>query len=382
MKNNVLILNNHCCGCGQCVVMCPTSAIILKKNRQGFYYPNIDNDKCVNCGKCVRDCSFNNHIVANKVLDSFAVKHLNDNIRFNSRSGGVFTSISDWVFDKHGVVYGCSLVNHNEAIHTRAITKNERDSFRGSKYIQSNIIDCYQSVMNDLSNNKWVLFSGTPCQVNAIKSYCKNIDTERLILLDIVCHGVPSPLVWSDYLSYLSGKSKRIVSVDFRDKKRFGWAAHKETIEFDNGEVYSSSIFTELFYSHLIIRKECFECPFKHITRLGDITIADCWGIAENYPNFDDDKGVSLVLLNSLKGKSIWRQVENIDSISVDLRKLMQPPLYRNWEKPHDYNDFWEFYYSHSLKKVINKYVYKTPTLNKRVINRLKRMTVQVLRKG
>ncbi len=358
--------NDHCCGCGECVAICPAKAVSMKYNKQGFAYPIVDTQKCIDCSKCVKQCSFNNGTNINdsdKSQQYYAFKHIDESIRESSRSGGIFTALSDIVLGNGGVVYGCKLENCRRAVHTRATTKEERDAFRGSKYIQSETHHIFKDVKDDIKKGLLVLFSGTSCQVNAIKDYCKDLDCSKLILVDIVCHGVPSPKVWNDYLKYIEKtNNKKIVSVDFRDKRKFGWAAHEETVIFENGTDYSDNVFRRLFYDHLILRNDCFECPYRSLNRISDISIADCWGIAEHYPEFDDNKGVSLVLINTEKGLDIYKKTQREKSIEVDVQKLLQPPLRMNWDKPTDYSEFWKYYNSHSFKKVLNKYVLKKPS--------------------
>lgn len=371
----------HCCGCGQCIEVCHCNAISMIKNRQGFFYPSIEKQKCVNCGKCISSCSFN-HFESSKesVISSFAVKHKDESIRANSRSGGVFTAISDWILEHDGVVYGCELIDYREAIHTRAVTKTERNKFRGSKYIQSQIFDCFKSVKNDLEKGRWVLFSGTPCQVDAIRNYCDNIKNDKLLLVDIVCHSVPSQKVWSDYLSHLSRKREKPVYVVFRDKQKFGWASHKEKIVYNSGNVHYDDLFARLFLSNLISRKDCFSCPYKSLSRCSDITIGDCWGVAENYSEFDDNKGVSLVLVNSKKGDSVFKELDNINSINVDIHNILQPALSYNWEIPIEYDSFWKYYRWHSFRSVVKKYIYKKPSLSKRVMIKSQRVRKRFIR--
>jgi len=380
---NVLAFQNHCCGCGECFAVCPTKAIIMKKNEQGFLYPVIDNDKCVDCSKCARYCSFNKKGEnCSSVLESYAMKHKNEEIRANSRSGGIFTALSDFVLSENGSVFGCVLKDNREAVHVRATSPQERDLMRGSKYIQSDTKNVFQAIKSDLEQGKWVLFSGTSCQVNAVKDFCATVPCERLLLVDIVCHGVPSPMVWSDYLNFLEKKeNKKIVDVDFRDKKNFGWAAHKDTVIFDDGSQYSGDVFTKLFYGHNILRKACFGCPYRNLNRVGDISIADCWGIATEYPEFDDNKGVSLVIVNTLKGKEIYKSLSGVNDIEVDINRLMQPPLKENWTAPKEYDEFWKYYHKHSFKNVVDKYVYNKPNFFTKVKNKTTNFARRVYRK-
>ena len=209
----------------------------------------------------------------------YAVQHKNEEVRAASRSGGIFTALSDDIFDQKGVVYGCVLTDDFKAIHFRAVSKDGRDRMRGSKYIQSSMGDIYKSVRNDLLVDRKVLFSGTSCQVAGLKSFLGK-EYSNLLCIDLVCHGVSSPAVWKKYLKWQEKKMHgKTIAVDFRNKKDFGWRDHKEKICMDNGQTVNSNVFTSIFYSHLALRPCCYECPYKAIMHPGDITIADYWGI-------------------------------------------------------------------------------------------------------
>ena len=357
---NIKCFSGYCCGCAQCASVCPEQAIRMNPNEQGFLFPEIDDQKCVHCGLCVEQCAFNKRVTSLKPsnqIEAYAVKHKDDTVRYASRSGGVFSAITDEFLDNNGVVYGCKLVDLTKAVHGRATTKEERDQFRGSKYIQSDISGCFHSIQEDLKAGKPVLFSGTACQVDAVKTYCNHIDSSNLYLIDIVCYGVPSPRVWADFLTYLSKGHKRIVKADFRDKMRFGWSSHVESIEFADGSIYCGEVFKKLFSSRCILRESCFYCPYKNLDRVGDITIADCWGIAQNRPDFDDDKGVSLVIINTEKGRRLFRKCESsLEYIQIEIEDYLQPCLKENWEKPKEYESFWNYYKKHSFRSVIKKY--------------------------
>lgn len=309
-KENILKYSKHCCGCGECYNVCPTNAVTMKKNNQGFYYPEVNNELCTNCGKCVKSCSFNKpRNVDVKEQETYVVKHLNQDVRDKSRSGGIFTAISDIVLNNGGVVYACRLFDNKVAKHIRLTTKVERDLCRGSKYIQSIAFDTFKQVEQDLKQGNIVLYTGTGCQISAIKNYLPLTLHKNLLTMDLVCHGVPSPRVWEDYLKWVEDKyNQKAISVDFRDKIHFGWRDHQETIYFNNVR-YSDDKFKQLFYAHYIIRDCCFNCPYKNTNREGDISIADCWGVK---PDFDDDKGVSLVIINTEKGKSILKNQKKI----------------------------------------------------------------------
>lgn len=276
---------------------------------------------------------------------AYIVKHKNADIRSNSRSGGVFTAVSDWILEHGGIVYGCKMETLTRAIHSRATTKEERDLFRGSKYIQSEIGDCYRNVKKDLQAGKYVLFSGTSCQTAALKSFLIGIDTSKLFLVDIVCHGVPSPLIWENFIQYQEKRYGKISKVDFRNKKDFGWKDHQESI-WVNDKRHDSGIFTKLFYRHCILRPSCYQCPYKTINTCSDMRIADAWGVSSDHPEFDDNKGVSLIILQSEFAKLILSDImPSVDCIEIDLKNYMQPPLKSAFPEPVGRTRFWEDFY-------------------------------------
>lgn len=263
----------------------------------------------------------------------YAVKHKDEVTRAASRSGGIFTALSDWVLSNGGVVYGCVLTDDFNAVHIRAENAKERNRMRGSKYIQSKLGDTFKNVKVDLDIGKRVFFSGTSCQVAGLKKYLRK-EYDNLFCVDIVCHGVPSKKVWEAYISWQEQKHHaKVINVDFRNKKDFGWRDHVETLRFDNDKSVNSKVFTNLFYGHCILRPSCYECPYKSIMHPSDITIADYWGIEKAAPEFDDNKGVSLVLINNKIGIEVfnlikkdvtWKETKIEDSIQTPLQKLFQ----------------------------------------------------------
>lgn len=287
----------------------------------------------------------------------FAVKHKNEKIRSHSRSGGIFTAISDYVLDEGGLVYGCVLNEDFHAQHIRVDNREERDLMRGSKYIQSHLGDTFISVRNDLNDGRLVMFSGTPCQVAGLKNFLRK-DYDNLICVDIVCHGVPSKAVWDRYLEWLSKKENtKVMNVNFRNKTDYGWAAHVETIKMENGSKINSEIFKNLFYGHEILRPSCYSCRWKNTKRVGDITIGDFWGIDEACPGFNDDKGVSLVLINSETGNKVFELVKNeliIQPAKIEL--ALQPPLRTQFPKPEDRDRFWNDFENRSFTYIAKKY--------------------------
>lgn len=287
----------------------------------------------------------------------YAVHHKNINVRQESRSGGIFTAISDYVLNENGVIYGCVLNKNFDAIHTRATTAKERDAMRGSKYIQSDLGNTFKNVKKDLVEEKKVLFSGTSCQVAGLRKYLSK-EYENLFCVDIVCHGVPSPKVWDEYIEWQEKKKKsKVKKVDFRNKKKYGWREHVETLEFFNDKKVNSRVFTTLFYQHNIIRPCCSRCPYKAIMHPGDITIADYWGIEKAAPEFDDNKGVSLVLVNNENGQKMFDSISNtIKYKKTKLEDSMQPPLQKPFPEPPERSIFWNDFENKDFGFIAKKY--------------------------
>ncbi|WP_279069883.1 Coenzyme F420 hydrogenase/dehydrogenase, beta subunit C-terminal domain [Faecalicoccus pleomorphus] len=287
----------------------------------------------------------------------FAVQHKDEKVRASSRSGGIFTALSDYVLEQDGVVYGCVLTEGFEAVHVRADSTHVRERMRGSKYIQSRMNDTYKNVKYDLEAGRNVLFSGTSCQVAGLKGYLRR-EYENLLCIDIVCHGVPSPKVWKAYLAWQEKKNRsKVKKVDFRNKKDFGWREHIETLYLSNGQTVNSKAFTTLFYGHSILRPCCYECPYKSVTHPGDITIADYWGIEKAAPEFDDNKGVSLTLINNEKGKEFFDAIKDqVKCKETRLEDSMQPPLIAPFPEPENRMNFWVDFENRNFDYIVKKY--------------------------
>lgn len=348
----------NCCGCTACVAVCSVGALTMAEDEEGFLYPKIDTSKCIHCNRCMEVCAFSvkqekrkdkGKLFEGQYADPlvYAVRHIDRQVVMESRSGGIFTALSDLVLSQGGVVYGCVLYEVTRAVHKRADNVHIRDRMRGSKYIQSDLQDVFQSVREDLNSGKTVLFTGTSCQIDGLRAYL-GADDEKLLCVDVVCHGVPSPKVWKSYIHWQEKRANSgCVSAEFRDKGKFGWRAHKETLRFANGKTVSSEVFKNIFYGHKALRPCCYQCPYKDIMHPGDITIADYWGIENNAPEYDDDTGVSLVLVNNEKGKALFDLIQDsIVSKRCDIHTSMQTPLEKPFDCPDDRAAFW-YDYSH-----------------------------------
>jgi len=370
-----------CCGCTACASVCSHDAIRMQSDDLGFVYPVVDTDKCTDCGLCEKACAFHPDYDKKENLGTplvYAVRHKNIKEVETSRSGAMFVALSDWILEQGGVVYGAGYTGHFRVTHKRAVTKEERDEFKGSKYVQSDMNTVFRQVKADLKNGLKVLFSGTPCQTSGLRASLLNTKTDNLFICDIVCHGVPSPRFWADYLAFIEKKQNdTVIKVDFRDKNRFGWAAHKESFTFTDTYTY-----TYTFYKHIMFRHSCGVCHFTNLQRPSDITIADFWGwqkaVGEEFNA--DDKGVSLVLVNTEKGKAWFEAVKDrINYIKSNTADCMQTHLSKPSEIHPRRDDFERDYREKGFDYVVRKYC--TPSLYEKIKKMAGRQLIKFIKK-
>ncbi|MBQ8296928.1 MAG: Coenzyme F420 hydrogenase/dehydrogenase, beta subunit C-terminal domain [Ruminococcus sp.] len=361
-SDSIKIFKNKqdCCGCTACMTVCPKAAIKMNPDEKGFLYPEIDDAKCVKCGLCVKTCTFQNGYKTPDNFDTplvYAVKHKKLEERLTSRSGGMFIAAADWILENGGVIYGAGYGDNFYVMHKRADNKKDLFEFKGSKYVQSDMNTIFSQVIDDLKKDRYVLFSGTPCQTSGLYSCLKNVNTEKLYVCDLVCHGTPSPYAWRDYLEFSKKKYKsNVVKTDFRDKS-FGWFTHIESLWFENGKKVSSEIYTKLFYMHIMFRPSCGNCKYTNTRRPSDFTIADFWGIGKAVPGFNDNKGVSLVFLNTEKGKKLFETVsDNIEYKPSRLEDCMQHNMKAPSVFSESTDEFWKDYLANGFGYVAKKY--------------------------
>lgn len=368
-----------CCGCTACASICAHNAITMKPDALGFLYPVVNKEICTNCGLCEKVCAFHDNYDKSQNLpqpDAYAARHKDMKEVESSRSGAAFIAISDYILEQGGIVYGVGYTDHFRVVHKRATTKKDRNEFKGSKYVQSDLTGIFRQVKEDLKNGKMVLFSGTPCQTAGLHSYVGKKLRENLVLIDIVCHGVPSPYVWRDYLAYLEKKyNSKICYVNFRDKELFGWKSHKETFKFIEGKEKTTYTYTYTFYKHIMFRHSCGSCKYTNLQRPSDITIADFWGWEKTDSQINiDNKGVSLVLLNTEKGQFLFDSVkERMKTTPAELKNCLQPNLKNPSEIHPKRIDFERDYINKGFEFVMKKYGnigwrYKLKTLIKKII--------------
>lgn len=370
----------NCCGCSACMNICPVGAIHMEVDNKGFKYPVIDEKVCIHCGMCKKVCPLKNNVTFNQNIEAYALKNKDEEIRGKSSSGGTFYLLANEIISNKGVVYGAAYDDNLVVKHIRIDKKNDIYKLMGSKYVQSDINDTFSLIKKDLDNNKKVLFSGSPCQVSGLLSFLKikKVDCTNLITVDIICHSAPSPRVFDDYKKYNEEKyNSKLEKVNFRNKSN-DKIANME-LKFKNGSEYvfdnNKDIYYRLFFLELIKRDSCDKCKFKKFDRVSDITIGDYWGIERLDSKLDDKKGISLVLLNTKKGKELFKKIEkNAKVVKTEYEKCVQPALKENVSFQKKVDQFWNDYEHMSLSKIYHKYddtlLIKIKKLIKKIIGR------------
>ena len=297
-----------CCGCSACVHICPQHSINLQEDKDGFLYPRVDMETCIDCGLCEKVCPMINQDSERLPLATYAAKNDNESIRLKSSSGGIFTLLAESVIDEGGVVFGARFNEDWEVVHDYTDTIEGLEPFRGSKYVQSCMGESYRQVENFLKADRKVMFTGTPCQIAGLRKFLRK-DYNTLLTVEVVCHGAPTPLVWRAYLNNEIAKCGKdlagVEGINFRDKLT-GWKTYSLSVKLSENIVSSSlskdNDYMRAFLSNLSLRKSCYNCPAKSGKSGADITIGDFWGIENIRPELDDDKGISLIMVNSPKG--------------------------------------------------------------------------------
>ena len=371
-----------CVGCGMCIDACPFQAISMRHDKHGFLYPEVDEQKCTKCEICKKKCPANaGKVSTNVIQEIYAAWNKRLRIRRRSTSGGVFTVIANYILDNGGVVAGVKWNRAFSAEHTIIDRKENLYLLNGSKYVQSNTNSIYKAVKDNLEAGKPVLFSGTPCQNHALLSYLGK-RYEKLLLVDLVCHGVPSEGVFSRYLDERTENGKRkIVNICLRHKNPF-WDFCNVTIKFKKGGRYSvptvDDSYFSLFNVGFSLRPSCSECRYTNQNRCGDITLADFWGFqAHSLKTTGYLSGVSLILVNSDSGKAVLQKVKNflyIESASLDAALRSNKSLTMPYKVPeNDSAAFWQDYENGmSVDALCKKYItspFKKPVLWRRLLS-------------
>ena len=319
------IQKKQCTGCAACADVCSKNCIDMSLDSEGFRYPKVNSLTCVNCDLCKSVCPALNGAEYDTLAETYAVKSNDEKVRFESSSGGAFSQIAKYILNNGGIVFGAAFDDDWTVHHIAVDSEGDLRLLRTSKYTQSRMHGIYRQVKKKLKEGYKVLFTGTPCQVNALKLFLKE-DYDNLTLVDFICHGVPSETVWKKYTDFISA-GKTIQNINFRDKPE-SWSRYSVTVGFDDESKYSctfnSDPYMKLFLSDYILRPACYNCPSKTPNRSSDITLADLWGAREIKDNIDDDKGLSMVILNTDKGKRVFESVsDSVTAEKIDYSKAI-----------------------------------------------------------
>lgn len=302
----------ECCGCSACASICPKGCITMREDNEGFLYPFVDKNICIECGLCEKVCPvIHAQPEEKKEQRAYLVQHKNEYVLRESTSGGAFTAIAKWVLDRNGVVCGAGFGVDFEVVHQWVYYYEDLKKFRNSKYVQSRIGDVYQQTKQFLIEGKYVLFSGTPCQLEGLFSFLRK-PYDKLITIDVVCRACPSPLVLRKYLEMQKNKLHiSLYDVKFRDKYH-GYKYSVMRLFSTNTEDYHQGIDTDYylrsFFSGANVRPSCTQCAFKKRYRNTDFTIWDCFDVDKFSKKLDNDKGVTRVLVHSNKGGIILKE--------------------------------------------------------------------------
>lgn len=357
------VSHDECCGCQACIHVCPVSAITGIVDERGFLYPQVDHDICMNCGKCEKVCAVSENyagVPAKPIL--FAAKHEKDEIVLQSSSGGSFSKLMEYVFSQNGIVYGAQFDDDFRVVHGRAENLKEAEKFRSSKYVQSDLSGIYKLVADDLGKGRMVLFSGTPCQVNAVRKYLMAAGTNmaQLYLCEVICHGVSSPGTWREYFNIVKSKYVKdpidILNVNMRSKKH-NWEKQRLEIEVSQGSI-SENIqkfsYNTFYHSSYGTRPSCFQCHYVSMKRTADLTLGDFWNKDQLKLKFDISNGVNEVLINTAKGKKLFDQAfAEAKKQKLPLKAGWQPHLEYASKMPKKYDAFWTEYLQNEDKESV-----------------------------
>ena len=325
-----IVSKEMCCGCGACKQICFQKSIHMDYDCEGFLYPVVNQEICIQCGQCEKVCPILNAQESdNEIIDCYIGYDKKTDDRLTSSSGGLFGILATSFLNHNGVVYGAAFDTDFSVHHIRIDCVNKLTQIKGSKYVQSSIEDTYLLAKKDLDGGRKVLFSGTACQIAGLKRFINRKD-DNLVTVDVLCHGVPSPLVWKIYMDRLVDDKKAMIrSINFRSKEN-GWKKYMMRVEFLNNDIYCvphrADPYMQVFLSNVCLRPSCHNCKFKKLHRTSDITLGDAWNIKNINPDMDDDKGTSIILIHTEKGEEIINSLKDKIKLWIgDINSVLPP---------------------------------------------------------
>lgn len=332
----------------------------MQMDQEGFYYPAIENDKCIQCHKCEQICPFHAQKDQKEKPQAFASRIKNYDTLMSSSSGGMFTAISNWFLERKYAVACSFYVADEYKVKYRLIESSfERDNALGSKYMKSDLATIYSESETWLRNNqdKLLLFIGMGCEVDGFRAYAEAKGfRDRVFLVDIICHGGSSPLIWKEYAQYIEKKNKsRIIDISFKDK-RIDWYHPTSFAKMENGNEVSIR-YVAIFNSACAYRPSCYNCPYASVFRNSDMTIGDFWGIEKKLPEFYNPKGNSVVLIHTPLGKKLFEEIKrDIDYIECSIDDCLQHNLTAPTPEPSGRKKFWITNETKGIERIIRNY--------------------------
>lgn len=365
---------SKCCGCSACSEICPKGCIEMKADQEGFLYPTVDNAECINCGRCEKVCPILNKCeIHNELKQTYAVQNIDKAILKESTSGGFYTALSEWVIDSGGVVFGASYNDSYYISHSMVDKKENLSTFRNSKYTQSDIAGTYKACKKKLEGGMLVCFSGTPCEIAGLNSYLgKRYD--NLILTDVVCRGVPSPLLFKKYIDW-NGGAAQIKDVKFRDKK-YGYYSSTMSIYKQDGSVIRREIITDpmisFFFRDLCSRPSCYDCQFKTKDRVSDFTMFDCWH-ANQYSNEFGCNGATAVVARNERAVQIMDELlsNKLKGLKIDFNTAIYNDgmlMFKCADMNPERDAFFSMMENESFQALLDKYMKRGGMLKCKII--------------
>ena len=370
--------NQFCYGCGNCANVCPTNAIKMVENSEGFLMPLVDEQDCIHCGKCDRSCVYLQPMGTpdNSENECYAVcGYRDEKLLRKSASGGVFPALAQEILAQGGYVCGCVWNDNFEAVHKVSNQWKDVEKMLHSKYVQSDAEECYKQVSELLKDGKKVLFSGTPCQVAAVLNFTGNPD--NLITCDLICKGVPSPGVWRKYKEYIEKKQgSKLKNIVLRSKDKYGWTGPVTRYEFEDGSrkevlFFQLNHFIVGFLDGLYMRNSCYHCQYKDLNHQADIILGDFWGINRKVFKKSKNLGVSAVIIRTEKGKRLLQACKDkfdvITELSYEEMTEKNPSMRASTPINHNRDNFFKSWKEKPIEEAISAY---TPmkSMKKRII--------------
>lgn len=389
-----LITHNKsdCCGCGVCVSACPKQCISMTEDDYGFIYPEIDSLKCLNCDLCKSVCVYgDNHSYDKRNTTFFAGHSKNDIQMMSSSSGGVFPLICGKIVDNNGVVFSVTRDSDNIVKYIKIDKKEEIPLIQGSKYVQADTGIVFKRIKEELNLGKTVLFSGCPCHVAALKSYVSG-NCENLYLVSVICHGVPSQKMFSDYIRFLEKKHHgQLTDINFRDKEKRGWSITLSYIIEKHGKkqkYYESSKISAYFIGFLnglTVRESCHNCLFAGLNHESDIMLGDFWGYQEKYASLKSDLGFSIFSINTAKGEQLLSLIKTdlkygaVDT--SDVLNSLNTNLKGSTSINEKYDDLMRDYANHGFEYIAEKYLRPDHPVKEKLKNSLPTFVLKLISK-